>query len=108
MKTITKEELKKMFDENQDFYLADVLSNESYQNKHIKGAINVSIKDGDFSENAKSAFTKEQKIVVYCSNFQCSASTRAAKQLVEMGYKNVYEYEGGLKDWEDAGFEMAQ
>ena len=39
-----------------------------------------------------------------CASFECHASPMAAKRLDQMGYKNVYDYEGGMKDWKGAGY----
>jgi rhodanese-related sulfurtransferase len=33
-------------------------------------------------------------------------SSLAAEKLTEIGYKNVYDYEGGLQDWKDAGLPL--
>lgn len=44
-------------------------------------------------------------VVVYCYSFTCPLSQRLANYLVELGYINVIEYSGGLKEWRDiAGY----
>ncbi|MHB8173280.1 MAG: rhodanese-like domain-containing protein [Nitrospirota bacterium] len=43
-------------------------------------------------------------MIVYCGSFECTLSTKASEILLNMGYENVMEYEGGLKDWKIAGF----
>lgn len=100
MKTITKEELKDMIDNKEDFVLINVLPRESFEKQHIPGSINISIGDEDFGKKAKQEIKdKNKKIVVYCANSECQASPRAAEKLTEMGYKNVWDYEGGIKDY---------
>jgi len=47
---------------------------------------------------------KSAEIVAYCSNFNRHSSTRVVRDLTAMGYKNVYEYEGGKQDWIGAGY----
>ena len=45
---------------------------------------------------------KSTKILVYCrSGFM---SKIAASKLVEMGYKNVYDLDGGVITWKQAGY----
>jgi len=104
MKTIDKENLKKKLDQNA-ITLIEVLSNESYEKEHIKGAVNIPLEE--IGRKAKARFNKDEPIAVYCSNFDCGASPAAAKKLIEMGFENVYDYQGGKQDWKDAGLPMA-
>ncbi|HKL67746.1 MAG TPA: rhodanese-like domain-containing protein [Bacteroidales bacterium] len=103
MKTITKEELKDKLD-NKDLILIEVLSEEKYKDEHIKGAINIPLKK--IGMEARERLKKDDFIVVYCSNYDCSASPTAAKKLTDLGFENVYDYEGGKKEWKEAGLPM--
>jgi len=104
-KEITREELKRWIDEKKDFVLIDVLSQGSYEGRHLPGAKHVSVSETDFLEKVeKLAPNKEIPIVVYCASFTCQLSPSAAKKLVEAGYKKVYDFKGGLADWQDAGY----
>lgn len=47
---------------------------------------------------------KNAKIVLYCRSG--SMSTEAAQALVERGYTNVWELEGGMNAWERAGYRL--
>ena len=88
-----------------DFVLIDVLSKSSYEDKHLPGALNVPGDSKGFTkEVGKLAPEKDALVVVYCSSFSCQASPKAADKLAKAGYKNVYDFEGGLADWADAGF----
>ena len=49
---------------------------------------------------------KDAKIVLYCRSGSMSAT--AAKDLVEQGYTNVYNLEGGLKDSKASGYDLLQ
>lgn len=44
---------------------------------------------------------KNTKILVYCRSGRMSAIS--AQQLIDLGYKNVYDLEGGMKAWEGGG-----
>lgn len=47
---------------------------------------------------------KNAKIVVYCRSGRMSAI--AAKELLEIGYKNIFDLRGGMKAWEAAGYPL--
>ena len=100
MKTITRKELNKMKDKREDFVLINVLSKEYFDKEHIRGSINIPIMDKDFEKKVmKHVSDKRTKIVVYCANKECQASPDAAKKLIKLGYKNVWDYEGGIKEY---------
>ena len=47
---------------------------------------------------------KNAKIVLYCRSGRMSAI--AAKELVKLGYTNIWNLKGGMLEWERAGFEI--
>lgn len=107
MKTLTKEKLKQMIDDHEDFVLINVLAEEYFDQEHIPGSVNISVKQEDFVDKVKARLPdKSKKVVVYCASFECQASTAAAKKLADDGYQDVYDYEGGIKEWKEAGYEL--
>jgi CBS domain len=44
-------------------------------------------------------------VIVYCADFQCDLSARAAWRLESMGFQEVYRYTPGKADWLAAGWE---
>ncbi len=103
MKNISREELKKMMDSNGQVVLVEVLPPDYFNDFHLPGAINVPVGD-DFEQKIQEAVPdKSQSVVVYCANTQCPASVRAAEKMDALGYQNVYDYEDGKEDWQQAG-----
>jgi phage shock protein E len=47
---------------------------------------------------------QESKIVLYCRSGRMSAI--AAEALVGLGYRNIWNLQGGMVAWEQAGFEI--
>ena len=104
MKTLTTEELKEMQQQDNPPTVINTLSPDSFKQTHIPDSINIPQTNDDFVEQAeKAAGGKDKPVVVYCASKQCDSSTKAAEELERAGFKEVFDYEGGAKDWQDAG-----
>jgi rhodanese-related sulfurtransferase len=103
MKNIQKEELKKRL-ENNSTTLIEVLNPEEYEKEHIRGAINIPL--SEIATEANKSFKKDQELILYCSDADCTASATAAEKLEDTGFTNIYHYPGGKKEWKEAGFPM--
>jgi rhodanese-related sulfurtransferase len=98
---ITREELKAKMDRGEKFVLVDALSAKHYDSSHLPGAINLPY---EFVDEAETVLPdKDAEIVVYCMNPDCEASTEEARELEEMGYRNVLHYAEGKQGWLRAG-----
>jgi len=100
-KTITREQLKMKRDRGERFHLVNVLSAEAFARAHIPGSENVPVNEMD--ERAPALWEPGEEIVVYCAGWECHASPRAAAILDELGFLNVYDFEG----WQDGGGAVA-
>lgn len=74
----------------------NVLEKKYFDDCHIKGSINVPF--NELEEKAPS-WNKDTEIIVYCAHKQCSASSQAYNILRKLGFKNLWAYEDGMKDW---------
>ena len=83
---------------NKDFVLIDVHKPEQ---KHIPGT-DLIIPYDRIVKNADLLPDKDDKIVIYCRSGHMSSL--AAEDLVEIGYKRVYNLEGGINAWIAAGY----
>lgn len=93
----------------QQFALVNVLDEEFFDMCHIKGSVNITL--DQLEKYAQKNWNKDTtQIVVYCSNYMCTASFAAAQQLMDLGYKYVWAYEGGAAEAlhmaPELGFEM--
>ena len=78
----------------------NVLSEETYNDCHIRGSLNVPLKD---LKQAAGKWRKEQAFVLYCASYQCEASREAFLILKELGFTHIEAYEGGMKEWRQKG-----
>lgn len=80
--------------------IINVLSEEDFQDCHIKGSIHVSF--DDIEEKIKT-FDKQNSYVIYCADYACMASGYVAKLMQDKGFEHVWEYAGGMNDWFNKG-----
>ena len=92
--------------------LAAMLKNKNFVfiNVHIPFAgdiaqTDLSIPYDEIEQNLSQLPTdKNAKIVLYCRSGRMSQI--AAEKLVSLGYTNIWNLEGGMVDWEQAGFKI--
>ena len=85
--------------------ILDVRTAEEYADGHIKGAILIDQKQGDFVEKAKATLSKEKTIAIYCRSGRRSAN--AADRLAAEGYRLV-NLKGGIIAWTDEGMPITK
>lgn len=77
--------------------LIDVRTPEEFLRGHLKRAVNLNFNDDNFEDIVKVKLDKTRPIFLYC--FSGRRSTEAAAFLRDLGYKEVYELEGGFAKW---------
>ncbi|MET3537197.1 thioredoxin domain-containing protein [Chryseobacterium limigenitum] len=92
-------EFSKKLDQTRDAQLVDVRTPGEFRNGHLKNAMNIDWNADDFGEKAKT-LDKAKPVFVYCMSGP--RSTAAAVKLHEMGFKSVYEMQGGMMKWRNA------
>ncbi|MBD3210571.1 rhodanese-like domain-containing protein [Candidatus Micrarchaeota archaeon] len=96
-----------MVDSGEDVALVNALSGAAFRAKRIPGSINLPAESENFDEQAAQKLPdREKKTVVYCSGPGCHASDKAASKLENLGYNNVVHFAGGIRAWEEAGYEF--
>ena len=92
-KKISPQEAQNMMVDN--VMILDVRTQEEFDEGHIRNA--VLLPDYEVKEKVESIITdKNQTILVYCRTSR--RSEIASKELIEMGYTNVFDF-GGIVEW---------
>ena len=92
---ISAEEAKKIIDTEEHEIVLDVRSVEEYKEGHIEGA--VLLPSDEIKEKVENLIQDKNKtILLYCRSGRRSAAV--AKDLIDFGYTNVYDF-GGIIDW---------
>lgn len=80
--------------------LLDVRTQEEWDEGHLEGAVRADVTEKDFETAARKVTDPQKPLLVYCRSGGRSA--RAAKKLEKMGYKVVYDMDGGITAWKKA------
>jgi len=80
--------------------VVNVLDQPLYSDCRIAGSINVPLDEIDLIE---SKVAKDAEVIVYCSNYLCTASSFARNRMRTIGFTNVRAYEPGTAGWHQAG-----
>ena len=92
---ITQEKAKEMMD-TQEVIILDVREEDEFDVEHISGAVLLPV--GTITKDTAAALIPELDsiVLVYCRSG--NRSKTASKTLVDLGYKNIYEF-GGIMTW---------
>lgn len=89
-----------VYGKDMNVQLVDVRTASEYTVSHLKDAQNICVTNNDFQEKVKT-LDKNEPVYVYCK--KGGRSARAAKILAEMGFKKIYDLQGGITNWEEKG-----
>jgi len=84
---------------NENPQLIDVRTPEEYRVDKIENAVNINWYDEDFSKRV-SSYDKSKPVFVYCK--VGGRSAQAASKLAELGFKEIYNLDGGIMKWNAA------
>ena len=76
--------------------LIDVRTPDEFASEHIENAVNINWNGDNFIEKI-SKYDKSKPIFVYCK--VGGRSQQAANKLAELGFKEIYNLEGGIMKW---------
>jgi len=85
--------------------LVDVRTPKEYAEGHIEGAVNMNFNGDNFTQEIET-LTKTMAVYLYCRSGKRSAS--AARQMGELGFKEVYDLDGGILAWEGGGLPVVK
>src|SRR5215211_956311 len=86
--------LRRLLDE--DAQLVEVLPAEEYAEEHLPGAINIPLKELD--ADSADRLDKFRPVIVYCWDYLCDMSPRAAAKLDSLGFE-AYDYAASKVDY---------
>ena len=100
MRHMNLDELKKRMENPKPFILADARDTDSYEDAHIPGAIPMPAEEVN---RMADLYDRDLDVITYCGSYQCPASTMAAREFMKKGFRHVWDYKGGIKEWSESG-----
>src|SRR5215212_6557732 len=97
--SIGTEETRRLLDEGAQ--LVEVLPPSQFDEEHLPGARNIPLAELD--RDRVRDLDRGRPLVVYCFDFQCDMSPRAARRFEQLGFTDVYDYAPGKAAWAAAG-----
>lgn len=94
---IEKEALKKVLADNPEIQLVDVRTPGEFERGTIAHAVNIDFRNSDFESQIVDKCKKDQPIYVFCMSGGRSGA--AAKKLETLGFKFIYDLDGGYSNW---------
>ncbi len=105
---ISPEEAYRLIQENRgnpDLIVVDIRTPQEYRTGHIENAVNINFYDPDFKQKLNE-LDKDKTYLVYCRTGQRSGL--AMPVFRELGFREVYEIDGGIVAWIDAGYRIVK
>ncbi|WP_269240187.1 thioredoxin domain-containing protein [Flavobacterium limnophilum] len=100
IENIAPEAFAKKIKETPNAQILDVRTPEEFASEHIDNAVNINWLGNDFVSNTEK-LDKSKPVFVYCKSG--ARSTKAAAKLGELGFKKIYQLEGGILKWNSTG-----
>jgi thioredoxin len=102
--TLTPEAFANKIAETTNPQIIDVRTPEEYIGGAIEDAQNVNWNSADFNSKIE-LLDKTRPVFVYC--LSGGRSAEASQALVDQGFKEIFELQGGIMAWNNAGFSLA-
>jgi rhodanese-related sulfurtransferase len=103
IKVLTVNEFEKQIKATKNLQLIDVRTPQEFEKNHIKGAINIDVRNQEFRTEIEK-LDKTKPVFVYC--IKGIRSKSACYIFNEAGFKTIYHFEGGLNAWIEAKKEV--
>ncbi len=98
--TVAVDDFEKKMSTLPEAQLLDVRTPDEYKGGHLKNAINIDVRADEF-EAEVGKLDRAKPVLVYC--LSGGRSGAAAAKMEEMGFKAIYNMDGGIMRWESAG-----
>ena len=102
---LTPKQLIALLEEETSTTLVDLLPPDHFEDQHIPGAKNACVFFVSFLDDLATIVpNKKGPVVLYGSSSRSHETKVAVEKMTRAGYQEIYQLEGGLEAWGEAGF----
>jgi rhodanese-related sulfurtransferase len=101
--TISLDDWKEIYDNNKDYNVLDVRTQEEFNEGHIENAININFYDTNFKEQINN-LDKNKTYLIYCKSGERSYNTLNLMRGSQ--FIKVYDLEGGIDTWRNSEYKL--
>lgn len=99
--TVTAEQVVELILSKPGLILIDSRKKSEYAKGHIEGAISLLNTGMTREDLEKISADKSATLIFYCNGPRCLRSADAIRKAMAWGYRNVFWFRGGWKEWSD-------
>ena len=103
---VSAEEVIEMILSNPELVVIDSRKKTEYIKGHIEGAINILNTELGLEELEFIAPDRNTALLFYCNGVRCLRSSDSLTKAVGWGYKNLFWFRGGWKEWTEKRLPM--
>lgn len=104
-KNVSVLDLNNAIESQEEVIVLDVRTADEVSQGYVNSAINVDVNGGQFSQGVQ-GMEMSKTVYVYCRSGQ--RSQKASQQLLDLGFTDVRNVQGGYMAWEQAGYAVAK
>ena len=105
---ITAEQLVELINTTPGLIIIDARLHDEYAKGHIEGSLFMLDTDMTPEKLCNMVRTRETPVVFYCNGERCKRSTNAASKAVSWGYRRIFWFRGGWREWTNKGFPVSR
>ena len=102
---VNSTEVSAMLKKNSKLIVLDVRTVDEFNEGHIKGAVNMDVRQSDFQTKVNK-LDKNAKYIVHCRTNH--RSTMAVEMMVKSGFKTIYQMMDGFSGWSANGLPVTK
>lgn len=96
---VNAEEVVELILTRSNLLIIDSRKRTEYAKGHIEGAVNLLNTDMQPEDLGMLDPEKNRTMIFYCNGERCLRSSDAIKKAMSWGYKNIFWFRGGWKEW---------